>query len=327
MKSGFSIAMCTYNGSSFLPEQLESIAAQTRLPDELVICDDRSSDGTAALIEEFAARTPFPVRLVVNGSTLGSTKNFENAISRTQHEVIVLADQDDVWYPDKLERMEQVFARSKDVVAAFSDADIIDDRSKSLGKLLWASFSFSANEQQTFSDGHALDVLVKHWVVTGATMAFRREWLGVLLPMPASDVHDRWISFLLAACGPITPISEPLMQYRRHHGQQIGAGASTFQARLARAGITGESRYQSDIDRFLDLKARLEFFRSVIPDAERGIREVENKIAHLQHRIGVRRMRLNRIPNVVREVCNRGYWRYAAGWESVAKDLFLYGPK
>ena len=64
----FSVAMCTYNGARFLREQLDSIAAQTRPPDELVVCDDRSTDGTTAVVEAFAASAPFPVRLHVNDS-------------------------------------------------------------------------------------------------------------------------------------------------------------------------------------------------------------------------------------------------------------------
>src|ERR1700681_1060394 len=75
-----SVAMCTYNGESYLPEQLRSIAAQTRLADALVICDDHSTDRTAAMVTEFAEYVSFPVRLHVNPQTLGSTKNFEKAI-------------------------------------------------------------------------------------------------------------------------------------------------------------------------------------------------------------------------------------------------------
>jgi glycosyltransferase involved in cell wall biosynthesis len=71
-----SVAMCTYNGAIFLPAQLESIARQERLPDELVIGDDCSTDDSVAVLEAFADRAPFPVRLHVNDHNVGSTKNF-----------------------------------------------------------------------------------------------------------------------------------------------------------------------------------------------------------------------------------------------------------
>ena len=76
-----SIALCTYNGEQFLREQLESFTCQRRLPDELIVSDDRSTDGTVSIVERFASQAPFPVALVVNDENLGSTRNFEKAIS------------------------------------------------------------------------------------------------------------------------------------------------------------------------------------------------------------------------------------------------------
>src|SRR3954463_13429531 len=69
---GFSVAMCTFNGERFLGPQLASIAAQDRPPDELVICDDCSSDGSVEIVREFARGAPFCTRLVVNDRNLGS---------------------------------------------------------------------------------------------------------------------------------------------------------------------------------------------------------------------------------------------------------------
>src|ERR1022692_2995726 len=102
-----SVAMCTFDGGRFLSAQLESIAAQTRPPDELVVCDDGSSDASGNIIKDFARRAAFPTRLVVNDKHLGSTKNFEQAISLCQGTIVALADQDDVWYPHKLQRIEK----------------------------------------------------------------------------------------------------------------------------------------------------------------------------------------------------------------------------
>src|SRR6266567_6944512 len=105
-KSRISVAMCTYNGARFLREQLESIAAQSRLPDELVVCDDGSTDETVETIKAFVGRAPFAVRLEINSKNLGSTKNFEKAIGLCEGEIIALADQDDVWKPQKLAVLE-----------------------------------------------------------------------------------------------------------------------------------------------------------------------------------------------------------------------------
>lgn len=319
-----SIAMCTYNGAQFLPEQLDTIARQSRLPDELVICDDRSSDGSAETIVAFSRRAPFPVRVVVNEQNLGSTKNFEKAIALSQGDVVALSDQDDAWHEDKLARLEKAFV-ADEVVAAFSDADLIDDNSK-LGELrLWKLFSFSHAEQELFASGHALKVLIRHPVVTGAAMAFRRNLFNLLTPIPSQDVHDRWMSFLLAACGAFALIREPLMRYRLHHNQQIGVGAVTFGERLTRARNTGEDLYLAEISRFRQLQSRLDNCRTAFPYAQQAIEQIERKVAHLQHRIQLRQVNGRRLPRILREIRNHGYWDYSAGWESIAKDLFAYG--
>src|SRR5712671_5762769 len=213
-----SVAMCTFNGERFLDAQLESIAAQRRPPDELVICDDVSSDRSVEIAREFAARAPFFTRIEVNYRNLGSTKNFERAITLCQGPIVALADQDDVWYRHKLARIEKAFLQANEPVGVFSDADLIDDESHDLEMSLWESFLFGHGEQRKFHAGQALDVLVKRPVVTGATMAFRKEFLDFISPIPAETVHDSWISFLLAGCGQLEPISEPLMQYRRYSG-------------------------------------------------------------------------------------------------------------
>lgn len=318
-----SVAMCTYNGARFLTDQLNSIARQTRMPEELIICDDRSDDGSAEIVGEFARQVSFPVRFKVNELRLGSTKNFEKAISISEGEIVVLADQDDVWYPNKLEQVEKAFLRSQKAVAAFSNADVIDERSRSLGHRLWESFSFPASEQKRFAAGQALNILIKHPVVTGAAMAFRREYIPFLAPLPANDIHDRWMSFLLAAWGPYQVISEPLMQYRRHDNQQVGMGALTFGDRFARARVTGHELYRSEIVRFWQLYARLELHRKVLPGAGYAMGEITKKISHLEHRLRLRETTLARVPQIFREVCKHSYWRYSAGWESVAKDLFM----
>ena len=110
--TSISVALCTYNGEPFLSAQLRSIAAQDRPPDELVICDDGSSDGSLEVIRGFARCSRIPTRVVVNDKNLGSTRNFEQAISLCQGEIVLLADQDDVWYPYKLRRIQEVFLRS-----------------------------------------------------------------------------------------------------------------------------------------------------------------------------------------------------------------------
>jgi hypothetical protein len=315
--------MCTFNGARFLGAQLESIGAQTRPPNELVVCDDGSSDGSVEVVREFARCAAFSTRLAVNDRNLGSTKNFEKAISLCQGDIVALADQDDVWYRHKLERIEQAFLRSSDINLAFSDADLIDDDSRLLSGRLWATFFFDRAEQIQFANGHALNVLLKHPVVTGATMAFRRECFGPLQPIPAKQIHDRWISFLLSARGQFEVISDPLMQYRQHQGQQEGPGPRTLRERIRRAKLATETSYLDEVERFQELRDRLEIHRANFPQAGWALNEIKRKISHLEHRARLPRTRVARIPGVLCQTVNGDYWRYSMGWDSIAKDLVL----
>ncbi len=95
LHSRTSVAMCTFNGGRFLAEQLESIASQTRLPYELVACDDHSTDDTIAILKAFQANAPFPVQIVQNAMRMGSTRNFDQAIGMCSGDFIALCDQDD----------------------------------------------------------------------------------------------------------------------------------------------------------------------------------------------------------------------------------------
>src|SRR6202167_2057678 len=148
-RNRISVAMCTYNGERFLPQQLASMAKQTRLPDELVVCDDGSTDRTVAIVREFAASAPYPVRVFENERNLGFAANFERAIGLCEGDLIALSDQDDIWYPIRLERSEQEFAAHPEAGLVFSDGEIIDDQDQLVGMRLWPHFGFvrEANER------------------------------------------------------------------------------------------------------------------------------------------------------------------------------------
>ena len=101
-----SIALATFNGAKNLRSQLQSIASQTLLPAELVACDDGSTDDTIAILEDFRASAPFPVRMEKNAVNLGITENFLRAGSLCQTKYIAFCDQDDIWLDDKIARCE-----------------------------------------------------------------------------------------------------------------------------------------------------------------------------------------------------------------------------
>jgi glycosyltransferase involved in cell wall biosynthesis len=316
-----SVAMCTYNGARFLPQQLKSIETQTRPPDELVICDDCSTDNTAADIREFAAHVPFRVNSYFNRERRGTTKNFENAISRCQSEIIVLSDQDDVWHPDKLNRLAKILVNER-FGAVFSDAELIDETSRLLEKSLWSSYRVTPRHQEKFENGHGLAALLNRDTVTGATMAFRSSFRQLILPIPPEQLHDLWIAMLIAAVSHIAPIREMLVRYRQHGEQQIGPGKeSFFWQKLPRQ--VGPDFYLREVDRLSEICTRLAERAASFPPHPNALRLIRQKISHRRARAEFPSSKLLRLPLVIREAASLRYWRYSGGLGSVAKDLLV----
>ncbi len=152
-----SVALCTYNGERFLGRQLASMQQQTRLPDELVVCDDCSTDSTIEILNGFAASSPFPVRITRNDQNLGFVANFERAIRLCEGNLIALSDQDDIWYPTRLERSLQEFTAHPELGLVFSDADVIDDRDQLTGTRLWTNFGFNQKRKHRLLAGDYID--------------------------------------------------------------------------------------------------------------------------------------------------------------------------
>lgn len=160
------------------------------------------------------------MKIYCNEKNLGPTKNFEKAISLCSGDIIVLSDQDDVWMPQKLEKLERALKDHPEAGYVFSDAIIVDEKLRPLGYTMWESISFTIHERKHFQKGYQLDILLKRNVVTGATMAFRSKIRDWVLPIPEQWIHDAWISILASALGARgTFIEEPLIQYRQHSMQ------------------------------------------------------------------------------------------------------------
>lgn len=236
-----SVALCTYNGEKYLPEQLESISQQSMPVNELVVCDDGSSDDTLKILQEFAEKAPFSLRVFQNETNLGSTKNFEKCISLCQGEIILLCDQDDRWRSDRVEKQVGYLREHPEVDAVFCNARIMDDASQTAQSTIWQEVEFTESSQRRWKAGKAHEILFGGFVVTGATLALRRFSLERLVPFPVHIprlIHDAWIALALSLEGKIQFIDEPLVFYRLHDGQQVGFGSPmepvSFKDRLSR---------------------------------------------------------------------------------------------
>ncbi len=282
-----SVAMCTYNGEKYLDEQLQSIARQTRLPHELVVCDDGSSDSTPKIIEEFSRSAPFPVRFIRNPENLGSTKNFEKVIGLCTGDLIALSDQDDIWLPEKLARQVEMMDSDPALGGVFSDAELITGTPQQVNGRLWASFLFTPRKQTRFKSGQAASILLSGNVVTGATLMIRSSVRGACLPIPASWVHDSWIAWMIVLHSKLGMIDNALIQYRIHDSQQVGIDGTSYarlplRQRFEAARREEAAKHLAVAAEFDELKQRAHEIGST--QSLSAISAIEGKIRFLQER-------------------------------------------
>lgn len=315
--------MCTYNGVRFLDDQLASLVSQSRQPDEVVVCDDCSTDSSVALLKEFAAVAPFPVHVHENTTRLGSTKNFERAISLCQGDVIALCDQDDIWDSQKLHATEDRFVENPNVGLVFTDAEIVDARAKSLGYNLWETLNFDKALQSRIRSPAAFGVLSQRPLVTGATMAFRTEFRDLILPIPSAIalIHDGWTALMISLVAPLDIVNRPMMKYRQHDAQQLGASLSA--AAEIPTGILERARtrysFAEEVNKLEAVRERVQARKDRYEFRFAG--EVDHRLKHMRKRVEISQRGPSRIASVFGELLTGRYHRYSNGFYSVAKDL------
>ena len=317
-----SIALCTFNGEQFINEQLQSILKQTRQPDELVAFDDCSADRTIEMLELFGRSAPFPVRIRRNSTQLGPAQNFAAATAECTGDIICLCDQDDIWEPDKLRLLEAAFSQNPEPAFVFSDAEICDAQGRPQGYRLWKSVGFIGQLRRQFDSGHAMDVLLRQNIVTGATLSFATKYRSLILPIDARWMHDGWIALLLSAAASGMAIPQPLVRYRQHAGQSIGAEWRSLYQQYQNAKKMSRTIFAEQADQFEAVLARLQESSDAEVSRE-VIRALQEKIRHCRRRSAIRQRQTGRIIPAMTEFLTRRYSLFSMGWKSFAQDLFL----
>ncbi|WP_027715120.1 glycosyltransferase family 2 protein [Desulfuromonas sp. TF] len=324
-----SIALAAYNGGAYLAEQLESFAAQTRLPDELVVVDDGSRDGTPDIVRAFAARAPFPVKLVENAENLGYAQNFGKALSLCSGDLLFMSDQDDVWFDRKIEIVADLASRNPGAACLMNDALLTD------GELVPAGVSKLGQIRAAGLPDTAF--------VMGCCAALRRELLDILLPIPEkSPSHDNWLVEVADLFGLTHRCEEPLQYYRRH-----GANTSNFfvnetqkPSRLDRLSrnlrqlwrrarssdsLAKEHGFHGALD--ARIAERREACEQLIGSDRLG--EVESKVVRrretLEARLAIRRRGFGARPLAIITLWRKGGYRASGGVPGVLKDLIVCG--
>lgn len=208
-----SVCMATYNGQSYITEQLMSILNQLGNADEIIISDDSSKDETVDIIRSLEDSR---IRIYAGQKFRNPIFNFENAIRHATGDHLFLSDQDDVWLPGKVEKM-LLYLKNHDLVV--SDCKVVDSK-------------LNVIHDSYFSLINAKPGFIRNFVRTspyiGCCMAFNRSILNKILPFPKHiPMHDFWIAMVAELKYNVYFLHEPLILYRRHSNTASMTGESS----------------------------------------------------------------------------------------------------
>ena len=227
-----SVAMTTYNGQQYIEQQLQSIINQTTPVDEIIICDDGSTDETCNIIKRFDDKR---IILVCNPQNLGYIENFYQAIARTSGDYIFLADQDDIWRPDKVEKMV-AFMERQSCVAACSNFELMDQD----GKVIAERENYQIHPKVLSCKKPYLMLttlqLVFRNVAQGCTYCFDKTVKKIYVDLHNTEViHDHQIMLIASCAGKVGFLNEKLISYRIHEKNSIGFSKKNKEYKLKKA--------------------------------------------------------------------------------------------
>lgn len=259
-----SVVIATYNGARFLREQLDSIYRQTHLPDEVVVSDDGSTDETVAILEEYKQR--YGLIYEVNKQPLGVNGNFFRAMALSTGDLISICDQDDIWFPHKLETLYNHITTMdlrKPCVVSSLRQDI-----NAIGDVLSVIHA-------PYTEGWAATLLT-YSRNQGCTMMFNRTLLDVLLPVISrvengltALYYDEWIAYVGALLGDKHNLPDVLMSYR-HHDKNTVDGADHYGKKTFRQKVHDLPTFYGFIpdERFIPLEIVYRTYQSAITHQE-----------------------------------------------------------
>jgi len=216
--------MATYNGEIYIEDQLNSILPQLASDDEVIVCDDGSSDDTIKKIQDMGDHR---IKIILNEQKLGYIKNFEKAVSLSKGEYIFLSDQDDIWPNDRVEIMLSALTRSGKLVVVGNIECFSED--------VDARYPLSMQVKNTHNRAgykNLARIMLGGLPCYGCAMAFRREVLPYYIPFPMKDVsHDIWLA-LLSNFKEWFFYCEEIVVYRRVHGENLTSSSRSLYAKL-----------------------------------------------------------------------------------------------
>lgn len=216
-----SICLCTYNGETYIAEQLDSIFSQSVLPDEVIAVDDHSTDSTPKILSSYQKQYPSILKIYLNKENLGYARNFPKAYSYCSKDIVFFADQDDIWAKDKIEVFLSCYHEDPSLEMVASNPMMFDGKDHDLGKYISSKNVSSFNKRKD-----QWKVLLRSPLIPGTAMSVKRDSMAKYLPIPDGFMHDEWFSLCASFSSSVIILDEPYTKYRQHEKQVFGGGNS-----------------------------------------------------------------------------------------------------
>lgn len=262
-----SVAMATYNGEKYIKEQIDSIINQTIKVDEIIVCDDCSSDKTIEIIEENLSSSYIKYKIYRNELNLGVVKTFSKAIDKCNGDIIFLSDQDDLWEKNKVEIITEKFKNDKNLTVINTSYRMINSIGENIKEIKFTE----KTKEIKFED------LLKGNISPGCTIAFRKEvkkWINEL--DEGIYIHDWYINIIGAMIGKCVYYDLPLIKYRIHDRNTIGKNLNNFQIRNKEKRLKG---IEKNIIFYNSLKKHV--YDEYIKDLDKIIVSTKNRYYYL----------------------------------------------
>ncbi len=319
-----SAAVTSTNARRYLGDQLESILGQTRLPDQVVVADAGSTDGSQELVRSFVERTRaegLPVEwTILPSEPTPLDANMARTYAACTGDVVVVCDHDDVCLPTRFAHAVELFAARPELLLVHCEAEIIDPDGATVSTSMLRTEGVTPEELAQYRAGEAFRVLVRRFLAHGATSALRRDLVHLAPPVPRGFRTDAWYALLAAATGGVALDERPGLRYRTHPANVSGGvRRRTAGEKLRMLREPGGDRNARLLARAGALVDGLDALRPHVQDWAYDL-AVDN-LRHEQARSRYPRNRLLRAPYVLRTAAGGAYDRLARGRKDVLLDL------
>ena len=321
------MVIATHNGARYLREQLDSLAAQTLAPLEIIVTDDASTDDTLEIVRNFASESQIQFRIIENQQALGFRNNFLKGALAARGALVAFCDQDDIWDPNKLE-LCATYANDRSIALIVHTAVSVDASNRKLGLF----------SQGIKGSGVKPPLSYDPWLTFfGFSMVFRRDLLDIwstkdrfldFIVPGHSIAHDRWIMFLAQIVGRTVEIDRPLVRYRQHDRNLFGDGLRKRRAKT-QSVFQAQTAYQTATEDMIRIVAELpESTAELFPlfDRDKALRFLHRAVEQLERRGTVyssssRAEALRQVLSILSAGIYRAVHDDRLRWRSIAKDV------